>query len=171
MKQTLKILNQLESDGVIKKYVIGGGVAVLFYSEPVLTYDLDIFCILSSAPGSIVTLSPIYDYLKALGYEPKEEQIIIDGVPVQFIPAYNKLVEDAVENAKDVEYEGVKSRVVKLEYLLAIMLDTNRSKDLERINMLLGLGTVDMSKLNKVISGHGLLKKWAEFKKKYSVKE
>ena len=35
-------LNQMERDGTLQSYAIAGATAFLFYSEPVLTYDLDV---------------------------------------------------------------------------------------------------------------------------------
>lgn len=47
MEATLRVLNELERNGVISRYAIGGAVGAIFYMEPFLTYDLDI-----SAPWS-----------------------------------------------------------------------------------------------------------------------
>jgi len=33
----------MQKKKVIAKYAIGGGIAAIFYMEPMLTYDLDIF--------------------------------------------------------------------------------------------------------------------------------
>ena len=41
---------------------------------------------------------------------------IIEGFPVQFIPAYNDLVREAVEKAATLTYRGVEAKVVKAEY-------------------------------------------------------
>jgi hypothetical protein len=137
LEKTLQILNELETRGLVKKYAIGGGIAVLYYAEPILTFDLDVFCLLPEQEGRPVTLSPIYSYLKDKGYKSDEEHIIIEGLPVQFIPVYNKLVEEALDNAVTIKYKKVNTRIVSIEYLLAIMLQTSRPKDRERIIMLL----------------------------------
>lgn len=42
MEQTLLILNDLEREGVLGRYAIGGGVAAIYYMEPFLTNDLAI---------------------------------------------------------------------------------------------------------------------------------
>jgi uncharacterized protein (UPF0297 family) len=47
-------------------------------------------------------LLPIYDYLKKKGYKPFKKHIVIAGIPVQFIPAYNDLVKEAIKNARDI---------------------------------------------------------------------
>ncbi len=43
MKATLEAINQMQADGVIGKYAIGGAVGATFYLEPAATIDLDIF--------------------------------------------------------------------------------------------------------------------------------
>lgn len=40
---TLGVLNELEREGAFSRYAIGGAMAATFYTEPVLTFDLDIF--------------------------------------------------------------------------------------------------------------------------------
>lgn len=51
MEKTLQILNALERDGVLSRYAIGDAMGTMFYVEPVLTFDLDIFVILPHAGG------------------------------------------------------------------------------------------------------------------------
>ncbi len=46
MKKTIEIINELKSKKLIDDYAIGGGIGALFYIEPFLTYDLDIFIII-----------------------------------------------------------------------------------------------------------------------------
>ena len=137
MEETLKVLNELEKKGLIERYVIGDGIGVLYYAEPVLTYDLDVFCVLPTEREGFITLSPIYEYLRKKGYRVDGEHIVIEGIPVQFIPAYNKLVEEAVDEAGEVKYKRVKTRIVRAEHLLAIMLQTYRAKDRERMLLIL----------------------------------
>jgi len=74
---------------VIRRYAIGGAVGAIFYMEPVLTYDLDIFVELPTAGGGLLSLSQVYDYLRAQGYAEERECFNIEGVPVQFLPAFN----------------------------------------------------------------------------------
>jgi predicted nucleotidyltransferase len=171
MKKTLSILNKLKECSLIDDYAIGGGIAVLFYVEPVFTSDLDIFCLIPAVKEkTIVSLSPIYDFLKKKGYKVHKEQIIIEGVPVQFIPAYNELIEDAVKEAKETNYEGIKTKVISLEHLLAIMLQTNRPKDRERIFLILDEADVKQEVFNKILKKHNLMRKWQEIKKAYDKK-
>ena len=169
MKKTLKVLNELEKRELIERYALGGGIAALFYTEPVLTYDLDVFVFLPATKSSLVILSPIYDYLKHKGYREDKEHIIIEGIPVQFIPAYNPLVEQAVREAREVKYRQVKTRVIRAEYLLAIMLQTGRPKDKTRMVLFLEEAKLDQKKLTQLIKRHGLSAKWGQFKKEYEI--
>lgn len=62
MKATLEAINQMQADGVIGKYGIGGAVGATFYLEPAATLEVDVFVI-----GTLLSLAPIYEYLKARG--------------------------------------------------------------------------------------------------------
>ncbi len=46
LDNTLRVINSLETNGIIRRYAIGGAIALVFYTEPETTYDLDIFCLL-----------------------------------------------------------------------------------------------------------------------------
>lgn len=164
LENTLKVLNELEKKGLIERYAMGGGIAVLFYAEPVLTYDLDIFCLLPEKE-EVITLSPIYEYLQKKDYRTHKEHIIIEGIPVQFIPAYNELVEEAIEEAIEEKFGRVRTRVVSVEHLLAIMLQTNRRKDRERISLLLDEAEIDMAYLKDILKRHRLQRNWDRFRK------
>ena len=127
----------MERDGVFTRYAIAGAMAATFYVEPLLTFDLDVFVVLPQAPGGLLTLAPLYDALRARGYSEQENECIrIEGVPVQFLPAYNALLEEALKEAQEIMYEDVPARVLRSEHLLAICLQTGRSKDRERVRIL-----------------------------------
>lgn len=170
MKKTLKVLNDMVEMGLIEQYAIGGGIAVLYYTEPVLTYDLDVFCLLPVDKSELITLSPIYEYLQKKGYREDGEHIIIEGIPVQMIPAYNEIIEEALNEAAEVKYQQIKTRIVRVEHLLAIMLQTYRPKDRERILLLLDETQIDMIYLEDVLKRHGLMKKWLTFRMRYNEK-
>lgn len=65
METTLQVLNGMERAGVIRRYAIGGAVGAIFYMEPVLTYDLDIFVELPTAGSGLLSRSQGSDYLRA----------------------------------------------------------------------------------------------------------
>jgi len=162
MKKTIQVLNQLQKKGLIKDYAIGGGIATIFYVEPFFTYDLDVFIIPSgmAKEQNLILLSPVYNYLETKGYKWKGEHIIIEGIPVQFIPA-NELEEEAITNARKIGYEGVKTRVMTPEHLVALLLRAGRKKDLGKIEKLLEQTRIDRRKLGAILRKYGLDKKFS----------
>jgi hypothetical protein len=164
MEQTLKVINQMKEDGIIENYAIGGAIAAMFYIDPFSTEDLDIFFAINGAGSALDFLSPIYIYLEKHDYHAEGAMINIEGWPVQFLPLYKPLIEEAVERANETEYLQIPVRVMRAEHLVAIMLDTGRPKDYARITRFLEMGAVDMESLVDILSRHNLEKKWRENK-------
>lgn len=162
MKETLKVINQMVKGGVIEEYAIGGAVAAIYYLEPFDTADLDVFIQIDAANSELMILARIYDYLTKRGYKAKGEFIQIEEMPVQFLPIFNPLTEEAVREAKTIKYARVTTRIMRSKHLVAIMLDTGRPKDYLRISMFLEQGAVNMRSLNAVLRRHGLTKKWKD---------
>jgi hypothetical protein len=162
MKETLKVIKELEKSGIIRAYAIGGGVAATYYIEPLLTFDLDIFFL--PVQESIDVLAPIYEHLRKKGFKPRQEQVLIDGIPVQFIPAYNALIEEAVRQANTATYQRLRVNILGVEHLIAIGLQTFRPKDRERIVRFLEQAKVDHPRLQGILKDHGLLEKYKKFK-------
>jgi hypothetical protein len=168
MKDTLQAINQMQADGVIRKYALGGAVGATLYLEPAATVDVDIFVLLPEASGSgLISLSGIYEYLITRGYKAQAEHIVIGAWPVQFLPASNALEEEALAEALPTEVEGVPAWVMTAEHLVAIALRTGRNKDHARIMRFLEQDVVDSEKLNRILEQHGLTVKWEKFKKRY----
>jgi hypothetical protein len=161
MRKTLEVLNRLERDGVIGRYAIGGAMAATFYIEPFTTFDLDVFVILS-LQGSLplASLSPIYEALHGMGYSDEKECIIVEGVPVQFLPAYSTLVEEALGQSIEVPYEDLTTRVFSAEHLAAIAVQTGRGKDRARVQMFLDAGVLDKPRLMDILARFGLEGRW-----------
>lgn len=72
-------------------------------------------------------------------------------MPVQFIPA-DEIEKEAVECAREIEYEGVKTKVLTLEYLIVILLRAGRRKDIEKVERLLEQTGIDRKKLNEILN-------------------
>jgi hypothetical protein len=152
-------------DGVIQQYAIGGAVAAIFYIEPINTNDLDVFFHVSDSSPGLDILAPLYEYLSGLGYKGQREAIDIEGWPVQFLPVFNPLLEEAVEQAKEVRFQRAKTRVMQAEHLVAIMLQTGRLKDHARIAQFIEHEAVDQKLLADILERHGLIKKWEKLKR------
>jgi hypothetical protein len=163
MEKTLQVLNALERDRVISRYAIGGAMAATFYTEPVLTFDLDIFVLLPQGPGGLLTLAPLYEELRRRGYAEDGECVTIEGVPVQFLPAYNPLLEEALGEARETPYEQTPTRVLRPEHLVAIAVQTGREKDHQRVRLLMEQAPVDQAYLGGVMVRHGLEATWRQW--------
>lgn len=166
MKKALEVINELKKKGLIDAYAIGGGIATLFYIEPFLTYDLDVFIILSEKKEeeNLISLSPVFDYLKKKGYSFKGEHVVIEGIPVQFIPA-DELEKVAIRSARKIEYEKIKTRVFEAEYLIAILLRAGRKKDMNKIEKLVEETKIEGKKLEEILKRYGLMEKFKLLRK------
>jgi hypothetical protein len=162
MEKTLLVIEEMARLGIIKSYAIGGGVAATYYIEPVLTYDLDVFFL--PIKEGLEELAPIYEFARGRGYAEEAEALVIEGFPVQFIPAYNDLVREAVADAAILRYRGVEAKVVKAEYLVAIALQTGRAKERERVVRLLDSDAVDRTKLAGILEEFGLTERLKKIK-------
>ena len=160
MKRTMQVLNELERDGMVERYAIGGAMGATFYVEPLLTFDLDVFVIFPQDAGNLLSLTPLYEALRSHGYVEEGECVLIEGVPVQFLPAYNTLLEEALKEARETMYEDVSVRVVRAEHLIAICLQTGRDKDRERVRILREQAELDTDYLAVVLQRHNLEGKW-----------
>jgi len=167
MEITFQTLNELESSGLVTRYAVGGAFALNFYTEPVVTFDVDVFVFVPNADSPLISLAPIYDYLRAKGCAEQHEHVLIAGTPVQFIAAFNPLVEEAVREASERTFKTVRVRVLRLEHLAAIMLKTGRAKDNVRLAQLLELTSLDVPLFQGILERHSLSATWAKFQERF----
>ncbi len=157
LADVFRVLNDMRREGIVSEYAVGGATAVLFYAEPSRTYDLDVFALLpAGAEQSLVSLEPLYRWAKQRGFAVESEHIMIQGVPVQVLPAYNALVGDAVREARLHDYATVPVRVVDPEHLVALALQAGGARRRERAWQLLQSGAVDRNRLRTVLLKHGI---------------
>ena len=100
---------------------------------------------------------------RAKGYAEEGECVVIEGVPVQFLPAYNALLEEALREAREMQYQATFTRVLRVEHLVAICLETGRPKDRERVRILREQATLDDVYLTGILRRHQLEEKWKEW--------
>lgn len=155
--KAISAIRDMRHDGVISEYAIGGAMALIFWSEPTATYDLDVFVLLEQT-GPLISLDSVYEWARKRGYPEQDEHLVIAGLPVQIIPAPNELAVEAVSTAADLDYDGQSVRVIRAEYLIAMYLEpTARTrKRLERVATLLDEGTVDRKLLNRLLDRYRL---------------
>ncbi len=164
MKNTIKALEELKKKKIIEDYAIGGGIATVFYTEPFVTDDLDIFVIAKRDESKkMIDLTPIFKYFTNKGYAWKGEHIEVEGFPVHIF-SVNELEEEAVKNAKVTKYEGVNTKVLTPEYLVAILLRAGRSKDKEKILKLFEQTKINKKKLKDIFKRYKLIEKYNKVK-------
>jgi len=154
----LRVLNDMKSAGVVEDYAVAGAMGMVFWAEPIPTYDLDVLVFLPGEEATIVSLAPLYAWAAERGYMAQAEHVMIEGVPVQFLPAHNSLAEKAIERAVSLEYEGVPVRVVRPEYLVALYLEPGARtlKRRERAAALMESSALDRAALDDLLKKFNL---------------
>jgi hypothetical protein len=140
-------------------------MASIFYTEPFATFDVDIFCFINGIANELDPLRPIYDYLQPRKVPEYAEGFIIGGLRVQFLPVFNPLNDEAVQNANSFSLNDVVIQVMAPEYLVANMLQTGRKKDHTRIAQFFEANVCDMEKLDDILSRHKLKAKLEALRK------
>lgn len=157
LADVFRVLNRMRDEGVVAQYAVGGATAVLFYAEPTRTYDLDVFVTVETASGdALAPLSRIYAWAEEQGLELHAEHVLIEGVPVQFLPACNALVEAALSTAQVHDYDGLPVRVVDPDHLVAMALQAGGARRRERAWQLLEAGAVDRERLRQILKTHAV---------------
>lgn len=168
IRDVIATINQMEQAGVIEHYAIGGAVGATFYLEPVATLDVDVFVSFDVVPGQlIVTPKGIIDYLAARGCSMKGEYVVISGWPVQFLPPVTPLVEEALEQATQLDVDGIPARVFSAEHLAAIALETGRAKDKARLLQFIEEGAIDAERFQQIVKRNDLVDVWAKFERQF----
>ena len=155
------IIEELKKEKLLKDYVLGGSVALLYYTQPtILTTDIDIF-ITPIKNSSIFDLSDIYNYLKTeYKAEEKKEWIEIKGNPIQFLSPDKGLHGDAFKNAVKVTVGNKKFKIFTLEYLIAIMLFYYKQKYEDRLKQIMREKKYKIQKLSPILKKYNLENRW-----------
>jgi hypothetical protein len=155
---TLRALNTMKAEGVIEEYGIAGAMAMVFWTEPVPTFDLDVLVLMPSAEGALISLQGIYRWADSRGYGAQHEHVLIEGLPTRFIPAPDPLAREAVAAAAEIDYQGVVVRVARPEYLVALYQQPQAKtpKRRERAAMLLELPSLNREEVGAILERHGL---------------
>jgi len=147
-------IERLVVEGTIGGYAIVGAVAAIFYVEAVRTYDLDVAVLLPESGSALVSLSPLYERLRARGFSPEGEHVRVHGVPVQFLAGDPPLWRDAIDSAREFDYEGTRVRVAPPEHLTLMALEAPSPRRRERAAMLVESGAVDFARLRELAVRH-----------------
>ena len=170
IKETIIAINEMQADGVIGQYAIGGAVAATFYPvEPIDTSDLDVFIAFDTSTGQpILTLTPIYDYLELRGFQiDRNGDIVIFEWPVQFLPVEgDPLLREALDQSVEKDLDGVPARVFTAEHLAAIAFKVGRPKDRRRLDQFLEAEALNESRFTEILKRHQLFDRWLDSKEK-----
>src|SRR5919201_6840280 len=115
LADVLRAANDLVAAGLIENYALGGALAAIYYTEPFTTYDADIIFIATDQTLS-AGIPAIYAHLQSKGWRVEREHLLVKDFPVQFLAA-SGLTEEAVRNAKPIEFEGIPAKVLRPEYI------------------------------------------------------
>jgi len=166
MREAAELLNEMKDAGVILDYALFGASAQMRYTEPVATLDADILISVPN-PDQLDVLRPIYEFCLRKGFKAQGEAIRIGAWPVQFVPVFSTLTQEALEQAETADFEGVPFRVVGAVHLAVIALSVGRPKDFIRILALLESGSVDRQAIAELAEKHGLSEAWERFQGKF----
>jgi hypothetical protein len=168
VKATLEVINQMQADGVICHYGIGGGVAAAYYTEPASTPDMEAFVILPFDPrGESASMSALHSYLAARGCSCNGQHFEIRGWPVRISAARNDLEHAAVAGSLPESVDGEAAWILAAEDLIAIALAESSLRGQIWIQRLTEADAFDELTLKAVLTSNGLISKWEEFEKKY----
>ena len=154
LADALRAANGLVAAGLIEDYALGGALAAIYYVEPFATYDADIFFI-PKDKGLTAGISAIYAHLEKQGWQVEREHLLLRGFPVQFLAAQG-LTEEAVREARPIEYGGVPAKVFRAEHIIAVAASVGRHKDLARIEQMLQQAEPDKTLLENILQRHNL---------------
>jgi hypothetical protein len=84
------------------------------------------------------------------------EHVWIHGVPVQFLPGDSGLWREAVEEANELDYDGIPVRAATAEHLVAMAWLAPESRRLQRAASLLQSKRFDREKLRSILGRHGI---------------
>jgi len=160
----ISLINQMQADGVIERYAIGGAVGATFHLEPVSTLDVDIFVAFRHESDSIfINPKPVFDYLLANGGQMEGEYVMIAGWPVQILPPTGPLVEEALSEALVIPVGKITASVFTAEHLAAIALEVGRAKDKARLLQFIEAGVLDPDRFQTILHRHQLEDAWIKF--------
>ncbi len=154
LADVLRAANDLVSAGLIKDYALGGALAAIYYTEPMTTYDADIIFVASDKTLS-AGIPAIYSHLQSKGWRVEREHLLIGDFPVQFLAA-SGWSEEAVREARPVQYEGVPAKVFRPEFIIAIAASVGRHKDFARIEQILDQVKIDKALLDDILRRYNL---------------
>ena len=165
MKETFQLVENMKREGVLEDYAVAGAVGALFYVEPFATLDIDFLVNFPSSGNSLVSLEPIFSWLRERGYSEFDENgnIVVGKWPIQFLPVHDEFSAEALREAQYLPFdETLNVRVIRPEYLATEALRMGRPKDIGRLADLLLSEEFNADRFSELRSRFGLERKWTK---------
>jgi hypothetical protein len=163
LRKLLGLFNEAVQDGVLERYALAGGFAIIYYGAPIHTVDADLLAVFPVSEVGLLDPRPIFEYFESKGARWSDEYLVLNGLKFQVVPGNEGLPAEALSTALRAP-EGFS--VVDLEHLIAMKLLANRAKDRLHIEHLLSSGArPDAAKLQEILRHHGLEERWMDFKR------
>jgi hypothetical protein len=166
VKEAAKLLNEMVAAKVVSNYALFGALAQMRYTSAVATLDADVLVAIPDGDRRDI-LAPIYRFCEARGYPPEGEAIRVGDWPVQFVPAFDALTTEAIEQAATDDVEGEPIRVATALHLVLLALRVGRGKDYARILALLEADAVTREDIETAAARHGLSVEWRRFRERF----
>ena len=168
IREVIKMVNQMQADGVIERYAVGGAVGATFYLEPVATLDVDIFIAFQPEEGSlIVSPKPIFDYLKARGgtMEGNTSSLVVGRFNSSRPPdRWGRRLSRRPWNPMSM----ARLRAYSLPNTSPPSRSRpRRAKDKARLLQFIEAGALDAARFQAILVRHGLVHAWQKFERQF----
>lgn len=157
-------MNRLKTQRAILGYAVFGAMAVMRYTEPFFTQDLDVLVVVKPQP--LILLTPTYAEFQRMGYQWEGEHLVVEGFPVQLMVA-DELEAEAVFKARTTSVRGVRVRVLTPEYLIALLTRAGRPKDMPKLALLLSQTKYNQEELKGILTRFSLKEKFEWIVKRF----
>ena len=162
----LKIFAELEAAvaaGVLRRYAVGGAIAATFYLEPTETEDVDVFVVADEGESPLNPFAELYAWFRARGAGWRDEHLVVAGWPLHLLPSTGPLVDDGLQHARSETVDGQPVKVLGLEHLAAIALETGRGKDRLRLLQMWESDILDRPRFLTLVERFGLHERWQKY--------
>jgi hypothetical protein len=158
----IPVINEMQADGIIERYAIGGDAATSLYLDSVNPRHLEIVVPLPTVPGKlIVSPTRIFEYLIGRGAIFEAQFMRIGDTKTLFVPPSTPLLEEALRDAPVRDFDGHPAKVFTADHLAALAFQTGRAN--ARVLDLAAADVLDVDRLHAILARHGLMDRWKQF--------
>jgi hypothetical protein len=163
LSKLLGLFDEAARTGVLDRYAVSGGLAVIYYGAPIHTADANLLVSFPVSDTRRPDPRSVFDYFESKGARRVDDCLALNGLKFKVLPANDGLTVEAVDTALRTT-EGFS--VVDLEHLIAMKLLANRPKDRVHIEHLYLSGAQPTeAKLQEILQRYGLAERWMKLKR------